>query len=57
MNGRRVCAYALMVLERDLYIAGVTNIRPVGQNQPSKNSNPSHSMALENVKEDVNFKF
>lgn len=55
MIGRRVCAYALMVLERDLYI--YKNIRPVGKNQPSKNSNPSHSMALENVKEDVNFNF
>lgn len=31
--------------------AGVSNIRPGGQNRPGKDSNPAHWSVLENVKE------
>lgn len=33
----------------------VSNVRPMGQNWPGKNSHPAHWMALENVKEGLNF--
>lgn len=35
---------------------GVSNIRPVGQNWPSKDSHRSRRTALENVTEDINFR-
>lgn len=36
---------------------GVPNIRPGGQNEPSKDSSSAHRMALANVKEGINFNF
>lgn len=30
--------------------AGVSNIKPVGQNRPGQDSNPAHWTSLENVK-------
>lgn len=32
----------------------VSNVRPMGQNRPGKDSHPAHWMALENVKEGLN---
>lgn len=33
----------------------VSNMRPRDQNQPAKDFNPAHWMALENVKESIHF--
>lgn len=35
---------------------GVSNIRPLGQNRPSKDSNPAHWLVLENVKEKIHLR-
>lgn len=35
--------------------AEVSNMRPVGKNRPGKDSNLIHWMALENIKNGINF--
>lgn len=40
---------------RSLFGAGVSNLRPRDQNQPSKDSSPAHWTAMENVKKSINF--